>query len=107
MDIAEIGRRIEVSPRRIRYVLDRGIVPFAERAAQGRGNARDFSDQESFWLALAAVMIDKGVRKPFTEGFLRGLRGASGPMPGSAKVLATAPAEDEVMMIDLAGRDHI
>src|SRR5688500_2380279 len=73
MDIAEIARRTRIKPARLRYVIDRGAGPHGSRFGQGRGSARDLPDNEAFIVAAAAKLIDGGVRKPFANGFIRGM----------------------------------
>lgn len=67
MDIAEIATKSAIETRRLRYALEHSVVAFGNRVSRGRGMRRQFSDPESFILALAALMLDSGIRRHVVE----------------------------------------
>lgn len=63
MDLAEISERTRLPLRRLRYVLDHGVLPGPRGKGQGRGTPRDVSEFEAFGLATAALMMEAGLRR--------------------------------------------
>ena len=63
MDLATIAQRTGLSARRLRYVVDHGVLPGGKVIAVGRGNARSYTDFEAFGIALAAVLLDAGIKR--------------------------------------------
>jgi hypothetical protein len=52
IQLAEFCRCLQVTPRLVRYVLERGFVPEGVAKHPETGNHRRFSAQQAFWLVL-------------------------------------------------------
>jgi hypothetical protein len=62
-DLSEIAETSHLSVRRLRYVLDHGLLPGGKVASRGRGAARRFTGFEAFGIALATLMLEAGLRR--------------------------------------------
>ena len=63
IELADIVTRIGVSRRRLRYVLEHGLVGEVEAASEGRGVPRRFELETATALAVAGLMLDAGLRR--------------------------------------------
>jgi hypothetical protein len=65
MDIDVIARRIRLPPRKVRYVLDHGLLPGTRGTLQAdlRGRPRTFTPLEAFFVACAALLLEAGVKR--------------------------------------------
>lgn len=63
MDIAELATRTGLPPRRLRYVFDHGVLPGTEQAGEGRGIPRTLTAFEAFGVALAAILLESGLKR--------------------------------------------
>ena len=72
-DLAEIAGFHGLAPRKLRYVLDHGLLPGGEVASRGRGAARRFTGFEAFGLATAALMLEAGLRRALVRDCLAAL----------------------------------
>lgn len=61
MDIAALSIKCEIPQRKLRYVLDHGLVPGLAPRQQGRGNARQFEELEAISLVVAGSLFQFGV----------------------------------------------
>lgn len=64
MQVAELARRLAVPYRDVRYALEQGILPPGVKARPGRGEHRDLTDEQAYWLAIVLVLKRNGVRTP-------------------------------------------
>jgi hypothetical protein len=62
-DLAEIAESSHLSVRKLRYVLDHGLLPGGKVASRGRGAARRFIGFEAFGIATATLMLEAGLRR--------------------------------------------
>ncbi len=69
---SEVERMIDVTPGRVRFYVDQGVIPAFE-PAKGRGFERPYSSREVFILAIAAEMSRFGVSLELTKRFIRHL----------------------------------
>lgn len=69
MDIATLSARADLSNRQIRYVLDHKILPGTRNASFGRGVPRGLADFEAFSVALAALLLDAGLKRKVVAAF--------------------------------------
>jgi len=76
MDIAAIARKARVDTRKVRYVLDHGLVPSLMAGGAGRGQAREFDHFQSFVIAVAAMLFDAGLPKDRVTAIMRAHGGA-------------------------------
>src|SRR4051812_31189277 len=65
MDIDTIARCIRLPPRKVRYVLDQGILPGTRGRPQIdlRGKPRHFTKAEALFVACCALMLEGGIRR--------------------------------------------
>jgi len=101
MDLAEISRRTKIDTRRMRYVLEYGLIPNAGKSSKGRGSARQFSDPTAFLLTLAALMLDGGLRRPMVKLFTKSIADSFVEDVGSLDFNLTAVA-GRVFNIEIA-----
>lgn len=78
MKIHELAQRLGVPYREVRYVLEQGHVPPGADKDPGRGEHREFSPGQVYWLAILLLLRTAcGMRTPFaaevTENIRRGL----------------------------------
>lgn len=78
MDIAAIVQRTGIPTRRLRYVLDHGVLPVGKQVSKGRGAVRSFTDFEAFGLTCAALMLEAGLRRSLVRGCMDLLCGRYG-----------------------------
>ncbi|REJ97680.1 MAG: hypothetical protein DWQ35_01390 [Planctomycetota bacterium] len=64
MQVAELTRRLGVPYRHVRYVLEQGILPKGVAESPGRGEHRDLTPAQAFWLAIVLVLKENGVKTP-------------------------------------------
>jgi hypothetical protein len=64
IQLAEFCRCLQVPPRLVRYVLERGFVPEGVDKRPDSGNHRRFSTQQAFWLALVVLVKRSGITTP-------------------------------------------
>jgi hypothetical protein len=69
-DLAEIARRSGLSPRKIRYILDQGLLPVGKISSRGRGTRRIFVQSEAIAIALAAWMLEAGLKRALVRDCL-------------------------------------
>jgi hypothetical protein len=63
MTLADISERTGISTRRLRYVLEHGVLPGGKLASEGRGNERRFTEFEAYGIACAALLLEAGLRR--------------------------------------------
>jgi hypothetical protein len=63
MDIMDIACRSGVDPRRLRYAVYHMLMPGVARVSVGRGSIRHFMGSEAFGIALAAMLLDAGLKR--------------------------------------------
>ena len=62
-DLAALAASSGFSKRKLRYVLDQGLLPGAPRASHGRGAPRLFTPLEGFGILVAAAMLHAGLKR--------------------------------------------
>ena len=62
MDLAHIAERTDLPLRTLRYVLEQGLLPVAQLTGRGRGVPRDLVDSEAVPVAVAAAMLEAGLK---------------------------------------------
>lgn len=64
MGVGELAERLGVRYRSVRYALEEGILPTGVEASPGRGEHRDLTQAQAFWLAIVLVLKQNGIRTP-------------------------------------------
>lgn len=70
-DLAAIADRIGVPVRRLRYIVDQGLLPGGTPSGKGRGSARRYLPFEAFGIACAAWMLKAGLRRALVRDCLK------------------------------------
>jgi len=78
MDLMEIARRSGMPPRRLRYAIYHTVVPGIEKVDVGRGSVRRFTPYEGFCIALAAQLLDAGIKRDVVRAAIRVLSASFG-----------------------------
>jgi hypothetical protein len=63
MDLQTIAARTGLPPRRLRYVMEHGVLPGLRQRPHGYGKDWSFTDFDAFGVALAGVLLDAGLRR--------------------------------------------
>jgi hypothetical protein len=63
MDLNTIAARTGLPPRRLRYVMEHGVLPGLRQRPRGYGLDWTFTDFEAFGIALAGVLLNAGLRR--------------------------------------------
>ena len=94
IDIADISARTGIPPRRFRYILEEGLVPFARRfrRAGAKGRVRAFTPGQAFELALVALLADLGLRRSAISQFVRPLVAGQGGLSAAVEPGDRPPA---------------
>jgi hypothetical protein len=71
LDAYQIAELSRLPIRQVRYVLEFRVLPGSERASKGHRVTRTFTGFESFGIALAALMLTSGVRRPTVAALIR------------------------------------
>jgi hypothetical protein len=71
MDLTDIHRKTTLPVRKLRYVLDHGLLPGTrvKTDLQRVGHPRSFTDFEGFSIAVAAALLDAGLRRGIIARF--------------------------------------
>ncbi len=77
-DLAQIADRSGIPLRKLRYVLDQGLLPAGKVASRGRGAPRSFTSFEAFGLVTAALMLRAGLKRTLVRDCLAVLCRAPG-----------------------------
>ena len=56
MKVGELCERLDVSYRDARYVLEEGILPKGVDENPGKGDHRDLTNDQAFWLAIVLLL---------------------------------------------------
>ena len=64
MGVGELAERLGAKYRDVRYVLEQGVVPAGVDESPGRGEHRDLTTAQAFWLAIVLSLKSNGVRTP-------------------------------------------
>jgi hypothetical protein len=75
MDLQTLADKTNLSMRKLRYVLDHGILPATriDPDDSRRGHPRSFSEAGGFNIALAAILLDAGLRRELVSRFFEGM----------------------------------
>jgi hypothetical protein len=86
MDVQTIADCCQLMPRKIRYVIDQRILPGARGKLQTHlaGRPRSFTAFEGYAIALAAAMLEGGIRRQTVAEVLDRLVDLTWPIPGTA-----------------------
>jgi hypothetical protein len=63
LEVIQIAKATGLPLRRVRYVLEHDVLPGAEQASKGHRVTRDFTGFEAFGIALAALLLEGGLRR--------------------------------------------
>src|SRR5690348_15055905 len=63
MDLISLAQRTGIAPRRLRYAIYHTLMPGVSRVDRGKGAVRHFTDFEAFGVALAATLLDAGLKR--------------------------------------------
>jgi hypothetical protein len=74
VQLKNIGQLIGIKTRTLRYVVDHDLVPGLPNNSQGRAVPREFTQEESVLIALAAVLHDYGFRGEAATNIVRKAR---------------------------------
>jgi hypothetical protein len=64
MRVSELSERLGVPYRDVRYVLEQGVLPTGVDESPGRGEHRDLTAAQAFWLAIVLVLKQSGMKVP-------------------------------------------
>jgi hypothetical protein len=64
MRVSELSERLGVGYRDVRYVMEQGVLPAGVDESPGRGEHRDLTPAQAFWLAIVLVLKRSGVKVP-------------------------------------------
>lgn len=76
MELTLIADRTGITVRKLRYVLDHGLLPGGKEVSRGRGAARYLTPFEGFSIATAALMLEAGLKRALVRDCLAALVGA-------------------------------
>jgi hypothetical protein len=102
MDLRDISTRTRIDVRRLRYVLEYGLMPNSSRASKGRGSARQFSKPETILLTFAALMLDAGIRRQTVKFVTKDLADHFVNSRGNLEFDVTSPPPDRTFVIEIA-----
>jgi hypothetical protein len=99
-DLARIAETSGLPPRKLRYVLDHGLLPGGRVVSRGRGAARSLEPLSAFAVVIAAVMLEAGLKRALVRDCMAGICQPSGrdpsSMPLARALYARGPARLEV-----------
>jgi hypothetical protein len=72
--LPEIARRTRLDIRKLRYVVDHGLVTVGKTFVSGRGNAREFNPTMAFIIALVAAALEGGMRRRALIPYLNAIK---------------------------------
>lgn len=77
MDLQTIAKKIRLPIRLVRYVVDHDVLPGGPvpRLLTAKGQPRSLSDVEAFAVAIAAVLLNAGIRRSTVKKYLLILSG--------------------------------
>lgn len=67
MDIQELSSRTQLGMRRLRYVIEYNVLPPVDVLKPGRGLARQFDEFTGCCIAVAASLLEMGVKRKLVE----------------------------------------
>jgi hypothetical protein len=67
IQLAELCTRLRVPYRHARYVLEEGILPRGVDPAPDRGNHRQLTPSQAFWLGIVLKLKESGVRTSLAQ----------------------------------------
>lgn len=71
MQLGELCERLNVPYRQARYVLEEDILPPGVEKAPQRGNFRDLTLDQAFWLGIVLKLKETGLKAPMAEKIAR------------------------------------
>jgi hypothetical protein len=102
MTLAELSHRTKIDTRRMRYALEYKLIPNAAKASKGRGSERQFSNLTSFFLTLAALMLDAGLRRPLIKSVISDMADFILKSKGNLDFDICAPEPGRAFIIEIA-----
>ena len=106
LDLTLIADRSGIAVRKLRYVLDHGLLPGGKTASRGRGAARSFTPFEAFAIATAALMLEAGLKRALVRDCLAALVGAPGAKIGDVPMYR-AFAADGTARLEVGDWEHV
>ncbi len=70
MDVLTIAAKTGLPPRSLRYVIFHCVAAGIEQTGEGKGVRRSFTEFESFALAVAAKMLESGLKRDMVKQFI-------------------------------------
>jgi len=67
MDLMAIAQRTGIAPRQLRYAIYHTLMPGVSQVHVGKGSPRSFTEFEAFGIALAAMLLDAGLKRDFVS----------------------------------------
>ena len=64
MGTGELAKRLKADYREMRYVMEQGVLPRGAAGSPGRGEHRDLSVAQAYWLAVVMSLKAAGVGVP-------------------------------------------
>jgi len=64
MKVGELCQRLNVPYRHVRYILEEHIVPAGIAEKPGRGEHRDLSAAQAYWLGIVLLLKRSGIKTP-------------------------------------------
>lgn len=106
LDLTLIAARSGIAVRKLRYVLDHGLLPGGKVASRGRGAARSFTPFEAFAIATAALMLEAGLKRALIRDCLAALVGAPGAKVGDVPMYRAFVA-DRTARLEVGDWEHV
>jgi hypothetical protein len=113
MKVGELCERLHVPYRHARYVLEQGILPPGVEEKPGRGEHRDLTLAQAFWLGIVLMLKQNGIQAPlagkiaeFARESVRGIAGNLSWDPGFNPFLGKFGTE-YMWFVDIGDLRHV
>ena len=73
MDVETIARKTRLSPRTLRYAIYHGVAAGIDKIGEGKGVVRSYTPFEAFGIAVAAKLLESGLKRDFAQQCLSAL----------------------------------
>lgn len=64
MKVGELAKRLDVPYRHLRYLLEEGFLPTGVDKTPGRGEHRELTPSQTFWLGFVLALKGFGIKTP-------------------------------------------
>lgn len=106
-DLMTIARRTGLSPRTLRYVVYHTLLPGVEQVGQGKGRLRAFTRPEAFGLAVAATLLEAGLKRGLVQDCMKPLVRTPPEASSTASPLDRIWGARDPVRIEVADRKYL